>query len=81
MLILDDLVLFGTSEAAVERFSGQPPLKTTLRKLRLRAFGHICRLQPGNQAIDILASTHPHHGDAQEDAHNSAGPIKISICP
>ena len=32
---------------------------TTIRKLRLSAFGHICRLQPGTQAIDILASTPP----------------------
>ena len=38
---------------------GQPPLTTTIRKLRLGAFGHICRLQPGTQAIDILASTPP----------------------
>ena len=36
-----------------------PPLTTTIRKLRLSAFGHICRLQPGTQAIDILASTPP----------------------
>ena len=27
--------------------TGQPPLTTTIRKLRLSAFGHICRLQPG----------------------------------
>ena len=39
--------------------TGQPPLTTTIRKLRLSAFGHICRLQPGTQAIDILASTPP----------------------
>ena len=39
--------------------TGQPPLMTTIRKLRLSAFGHICRLQPGTQAIDILASTPP----------------------
>ena len=37
----------------------QPLLTTTIRKLRLGAFGHICRLQPGTQAIDILASTPP----------------------
>ena len=35
--------------------TGQPPPTTTIRKLRLGAFGHICRLQPGTQAIDILA--------------------------
>ena len=39
--------------------TGQPPLTTTIRKLRLGAFGHICRLQTGTQAIDILASTPP----------------------
>ena len=39
--------------------TGQPPLTTTIRKLRLSAFGHIYRLQPGTQAIDILASTPP----------------------
>ena len=39
--------------------TGQPPLTITIRKLRLSAFGHICRLQPGTQAIDILASTPP----------------------
>ena len=39
--------------------TGQPPLATTIRKLRLSAFRHICRLQPGTQAIDILASTPP----------------------
>ena len=39
--------------------TGQPPLTTTIRKLRLGAFGHICRLQPGTQAIDIPASTPP----------------------
>ena len=39
--------------------TGQPPLTTTIRKLRLNAFGHICRLQPGTQAIDILASSPP----------------------
>ena len=37
----------------------QPPLTTTIRKLRLSAFGHICRLQPGTEAIGILASTPP----------------------
>ena len=30
---------------------------TTIRKLCLGAFGHTCRLQPGTQAIDIVAST------------------------
>ena len=39
--------------------TGQPSLMTTIRKLRLSAFGHICRLQPGTQAIDILAYTPP----------------------
>ena len=39
--------------------TGQPPLTTTIRKLRLSAFGHICRLQPGIQAIDIRDSTPP----------------------
>ena len=39
--------------------TGQPPLITTIRKLRLGAFGHICHLLPGTQAIDILASTPP----------------------
>ena len=39
--------------------TGQPPLTTTIRKLRLSAFGHICRLQPGTQAIDILTSSPP----------------------
>ena len=34
-------------------------LTTTIRKLCLSSFGHICRLQPGTQAIDILASTTP----------------------
>ena len=37
----------------------QPPLTTTIRRLRLSAFGHICRLQPGTQAIDILGSKTP----------------------
>ena len=37
----------------------QPPLTTTIRKLRLSAFGHICRLHPGTQAIDILVSKPP----------------------
>ena len=39
--------------------TGQPPLTTTIRKLRLSGFGHICHLHPGTQAIDILASTPP----------------------
>ena len=47
-----------TNESILIR-TGQPPLTITIRKLRLSAFGHICRLQPGTQAIDILASTPP----------------------
>ena len=39
--------------------TGQPPLTTTIRKLRICTFGHICRLQPGTQAIDIMASNPP----------------------
>ena len=39
--------------------TGQPPLTTTICKLCLSAFGHTCRLQPGTQAIDMLASTPP----------------------
>ena len=39
--------------------TGQPPLTTTIRKLGQSAFGHICRPQPGTQAIDILTSTPP----------------------
>ena len=47
------------TNASILTRTGQPPLTTTIRKLRLGAFGHICRLQPGTQAIDILASTPP----------------------
>ena len=47
------------TNASIHIRTGQPPLTTTIRKLRLSAFGHICRLQPGTQAIDILASTPP----------------------
>ena len=47
------------TNASILSRTGQPPLTTTIRKLRLGAFGHICRLQPGTQAIDILASTPP----------------------
>ena len=32
--------------------TGQPPVTTPIRKLRLSAFGHICRLPPGTQAIE-----------------------------
>ena len=39
--------------------TGQPPLTTTICKLRLSEFRHIYRLQPGTQAIDILDSTPP----------------------
>ena len=34
-------------------------ITTTIRKLLLSAFGHICRLQPGTQAIDSLVSKPP----------------------
>ena len=47
------------TNASIVIRTAQPPLTTTIRKLRLGAFGHICRLQPGTQAIDILASTSP----------------------
>ena len=49
------------TNASILTRTGQPPLTTTIRKLRLSAFGHICRLQPGIQAIDIviLASKPP----------------------
>ena len=47
------------TNASILIHTGQPPLTTTIRKLRLIAFGHICRLQPGTQAIDNLASTPP----------------------
>ena len=47
------------TNASIRIRTGQPPLTKTIRKLRLSAFGHICRLQPGTQAIDILASTPP----------------------
>ena len=53
--------------------TGQPSLTTTIRKLRLTAFGHICRLQPGTQAIDILASTPPSTWHAQEDVTTPLG--------
>ena len=39
--------------------TGQHPLTTTIRKRRLGAFGHICRLPPGTQGIDILSSSAP----------------------
>ena len=47
------------TDASILLRIGQPPLTTTICKLGLCAFGHICRLQPGTQAMDILAST-PH---------------------
>ena len=47
------------TNASIPSRSGQPPLTTTICKLRLSAFGHICRLQPGTQAIDILDYTPP----------------------
>ena len=47
------------TNASILTRTGQPTLTTTIRKLRLGAFGHICRLQPGTQVIDILASTPP----------------------
>ena len=47
------------TNASIQTRTGQPPLTTTIPTLRLGAFGHICRLQPGTQAIDILASTPP----------------------
>ena len=47
------------TNASIHIRTGQPSLTTTIRKLRLSAFGHICRLQPATQAIDILASTPP----------------------
>ena len=47
------------TNASILSRTGQPPLTTTIRKLRLSVFGHICRLQPGTQAIDILTSTPP----------------------
>ena len=39
--------------------TAQPTLTTTIRKLRPSAFVHICRLQPGTHAIDILNSIPP----------------------
>ena len=47
------------TNASILTRTGQPTLTTTIRKLRLGAFGQICRLQPGTQVIDILASTPP----------------------
>ena len=47
------------TNASILTRTGQPPLTTTICKLRLSAFGHICRLQPGTQAIDILDSKPP----------------------
>ena len=47
------------TNAAILTRTGQPPLTTTICKIRLSAFGHICRLQPGTQAIDMLASKPP----------------------
>ena len=37
----------------------RPHLQYCIQAWSLSAFGHICRLQPGTQAIDILASTPP----------------------
>ena len=46
-----------------ERLDSYPQRTSTsneiIRKLCLGAFGHICRLHPGTQSIDILASTPP----------------------
>ena len=47
------------TNASILSRTRQPPLTTTIRKLRLSAFGHICRLQSCTQAIDILASKPP----------------------
>ena len=47
------------TDASIIIRTRQPPLTTTIRKLRLSAFGNICRLQLGTQAINILASTPP----------------------
>ena len=48
--------------------TGQSPLTTTIRTLRLGAFGQICRLRTGTLAIDMLDS-HLRHGAVQEDDH------------
>ena len=65
------------TNASILLRTGQPPLTTTIRKLRLSAFGHICRLQPGTQAIDILTSTPPstwHHPRGRPATKSSKTP-------
>ena len=47
------------TNASILTRTRQQPLTTTIRKLLLSAFGHICRPQPGTQAIDILDSKPP----------------------
>ena len=47
------------TNASIVICTGQSPLTTKICKLSISAFGHICCLQPGTQAIDILASTLP----------------------
>ena len=47
------------TNASIFTRTGQPPLTTSICKLRLSAFGHICRLHPGTQAISIVAPTPP----------------------
>ena len=47
------------TNASILTRTRQPPLTTTIRKLRLNAFGHNCGMQRGTQAVDILASKPP----------------------
>ena len=48
------------TNASILASTGQTPLTTIILKLRIGAFGYICRLQSGTQSIDILASTRLH---------------------
>ena len=52
-----------------------------IRKLRVSAFGHICRRNPASKPLPFWPPPHIHHGAAQEDAHHSSGPTKSSKTP
>ena len=57
--------------------TGQHLLTITIRKRRLGAFGHICRLPPGTQGIDILSSSAPPPGGVPVADHPYAGQTKF----
>ena len=70
------------TNASILTRTGQPPLTTTIRKLRVPSdTSAVCNRHPSHRHSGFQTTVINDHGAAQEDAHHSAGLTKSSTTP